>query len=425
MSTRKRIKTQYPGVYYVESTAINSNKLDKIYYIIYRRNGKLIEEKAGRQSQDIMTPYKAATIRDNKIKDAKTSKDEHREVITKKSTQDGRWTINRVWETYEAQREKTRSINADRSRYQLYLKKPLGNKEFKNLVPIDIDRLRIKYLKKKSPQTVKHILGIIKRLHYFSIKENFAPGLSFTIKMPEVDNKKTENLSSEQITALLNAINESKHIIPGAMMKAALFTGMRRGEILRLMWDDIDFERSCIFIHDSKSRISQKIPLNEATRQIFTALPRTSKYVFPGRGGRQRSTVTREVNAIKHAAGLPKDFRPLHGLRHTYASVLASSGQVDMYTLQKLLTHKSPQMTQRYAHLRDEAFQKAADLAGTIISQAMEIKGNKEPSIKESLDIDQYDIYKKIVKKNIKRKNLKKEKNAITGMKQLKIPGLG
>ena len=425
MSTRKRIKTQYPGVYYVESTAINSNKLDKIYYIIYRRNGKLIEEKAGRQSQDIMTPYKAATIRDNKIKDAKTSKDEHREVITKKSTQDGRWTINRVWETYEAQREKTRSINADRSRYQLYLKKPLGNKEFKNLVPIDIDRLRIKYLKKKSPQTVKHILGIIKRLHYFSIKENFAPGLSFTIKMPEVDNKKTENLSSEQITALLNAINESKHIIPGAMMKAALFTGMRRGEILRLMWDDIDFERSCIFIRDSKSRISQKIPLNEATRQIFTALPRTSKYVFPGRGGRQRSTVTREVNAIKHAAGLPKDFRPLHGLRHTYASVLASSGQVDMYTLQKLLTHKSPQMTQRYAHLRDEAFQKAADLAGTIISQAMEIKGNKEPSIKESLDIDQYDISKKIVKKNIKRKNLKKEKNAITGMKQLKIPGLG
>ena len=41
------------------------------------------------------------------------------------------------------------------------------------------------------------------------------------------------------------------------------------------------------------------------------------------------------------------------GLRHVYASMLASSGQVDMYTLQKLLTHKSPAMTQRYAHLRD------------------------------------------------------------------------
>jgi hypothetical protein len=42
-----------------------------------------------------------------------------------------------------------------------------------------------------------------------------------------------------------------------------------------------------------------------------------------------------------------------------------------MYTLQKLLTHKSPQMTQRYAHLRDEALKKASDLAGSIIEQAM------------------------------------------------------
>jgi integrase len=50
--------------------------------------------------------------------------------------------------------------------------------------------------------------------------------------------------------------------------------------------------------------------------------------------------------------------------------MLASSGEVDMYTLQKLLTHKSPLMTQRYAHLRDEALKKASSLAGEIIGQA-------------------------------------------------------
>jgi integrase len=50
--------------------------------------------------------------------------------------------------------------------------------------------------------------------------------------------------------------------------------------------------------------------------------------------------------------------------------MLASSGEVDMYTLQKLLTHKSPQMTQRYAHLRDDTLKKAADLAGKLISEA-------------------------------------------------------
>ncbi len=41
-----------------------------------------------------------------------------------------------------------------------------------------------------------------------------------------------------------------------------------------------------------------------------------------------------------------------------------------MYTLQKLLTHKSPFMTQRYAHLRDEVLKRASDLAGNIIEQA-------------------------------------------------------
>ena len=68
--------------------------------------------------------------------------------------------------------------------------------------------------------------------------------------------------------------------------------------------------------------------------------------------------------------------RPLHGLRHVFASTLASSGKVDMYTLQKLLTHKSPIMTQRYAHLRDDALKRASELAGRLIQGAPNNKNN-------------------------------------------------
>ena len=75
---------------------------------------------------------------------------------------------------------------------------------------------------------------------------------------------------------------------------------------------------------------------------------------------------------IKRKAGLPDDFRPLHGLRHAFASGLASSGQVDLYTLQKLLTHKPPEMTQRYAHLRNETLKKALNLAGQIVADELE-----------------------------------------------------
>jgi integrase len=68
----------------------------------------------------------------------------------------------------------------------------------------------------------------------------------------------------------------------------------------------------------------------------------------------------------------------LHGLRHVYASMLASSGEVDLYTLQRLLTHKSPLMTQRYAHLRDAALKRAANVASDIIGQVMNGKEGGE-----------------------------------------------
>lgn len=64
----------------------------------------------------------------------------------------------------------------------------------------------------------------------------------------------------------------------------------------------------------------------------------------------------------------------LHGLLHTYASMLASSGKVDMYVLQKLLTHKSPKTTQRNAHFRDATLKDAADLAGELIQNAVREK---------------------------------------------------
>lgn len=80
--------------------------------------------------------------------------------------------------------------------------------------------------------------------------------------------------------------------------------------------------------------------------------------------------INRFMRRLKVKAGLPEDFRPLHSLRHTFASYLASSGQVSMYELQKLLTHESPQMTQRYAHLHDEALQRASGAIEVMFDKA-------------------------------------------------------
>ena len=104
--------------------------------------------------------------------------------------------------------------------------------------------------------------------------------------------------------------------------------------------------------------------MNETARSILTNHPRSSAsvLVFPNKHGKQRVCVRKAVARIKKRAGISEDFRGLHGLRHVFASRLASSGQVDLYRIQKLLTHKSPQMTQRYAHLRDDALRKASEV---------------------------------------------------------------
>ena len=232
--------------------------------------------------------------------------------------------------------------------------------------------MRIQLLKTKAPATVKNVLELLRRIANFAEKKKLCKGLGFTIEMPRVNSIRTEDLTPKQLKNLLEAIQKDAHPHAGPLMLMALYCGMRRGELFKLKWKDIDFERGFINLVDPKGGPNQIIPMNDMAKEVLQSLPITkSSYVFPGRGGKQRTDIKIPVNRIKKKAGLPKDFRPLHGLRHTYASMLASSGEVDMYTLQKLLTHKSPLMTQRYAHLRDEALRRASNLAGEIVEQAI------------------------------------------------------
>ncbi len=371
MPARKRYKTKYPGVFYINGTSLNG-KSERIYYIRYRRNGKLVEEKSGRQFQDDMTAARAAQVRTKRIEGSQLSNKEARKAErAKREAEANRWTIGRLAGEYFKGRSEGKSRNVDKNRYENYLKPDFGNKEPQDILPLDVDRIRINLLKKLSPQTVKHILNLLTWIINFGTKKNLCSPLPFHIQKPTVNNKVTEDLTDQQLRRLLEAIEADSNIQIKNLMKMALFTGMRAGELFNLKWEDIDFDRFFIRINDPKSGIDQHIPLNKDARQVLESHPREdSAYVFPGQGGNKRTTARVGVNRIKARARLPKNFRPLHGLRHVYASTLASSGKVGMYTLQRLLTHKDPRMTQRYAHLRDEALKDASNLAGVLIANA-------------------------------------------------------
>jgi integrase len=388
---QERFACGYRGVYYINGISPIDRKPEKIYYIEYRRNGKRFEEKAGRQFIDDMTPARANNLRSAKILGHEPSNQEKRERIkAEKTAEAGKWTMDRLWEEYKAHKSVNKGFKTDDGRYGLYLKEPFGAKEPHEIAMLDVDRVRINLMKTKSAQTVKHVLNLLQRIVNFGVTRRLCEPLSFRIQKPRVNNIRTEFLTSEQLKALLKAIDADENIQAGNMMKMALFTGMRRGELFKLRWEDVDFERGFIYIRDPKGGQDQVIPLNDAARKLLETHPKKSveidsrktesEYVFPGRSGKERTDIAHQVRRIKEAAGLPKDFRPLHGLRHTYASMLVSNGQ-DLYTVQHLLTHKDPRMTQRYSHLRDETLRRASNQVEGVIAEALKPKEEKKGKV--------------------------------------------
>ncbi|MEA1923917.1 MAG: site-specific integrase, partial [Pseudomonadota bacterium] len=226
-----------------------------------------------------------------------------------------------------------------------------------------------------------HCLVLIERIVNHGLEQHppRCKPLMFKIKKPKFDNRVTEFLEPEQLQALLTAIDADLERDPftGRAMLLALSTGMRRGALLRLKWADISFTRDNIHLRDAKSDKEGKafdIPLNEGAKRVFKSIPKTgSPYVFPGDKGGQRSDFNRGTRRIREAAGLPKGFRPLHGLRHHYASALVSikDGSVDIYTLQKLMTHSDTKTTERYATIADERLKTASANASSLIEKTV------------------------------------------------------
>ena len=383
MARQKRIYSEeYKGVFFVDSISPATGKPDKIVYIRYKKDGKLYEEKLGRTSEKAPKPndkkywndYLASLVRADRIRGKEMTNAERRAAEqAAKMAETGRWTIANLWSEYKSAKP-IKGIKTDEGRFNKFLAPSFGNREPQEIDQLSVIRLRSKMLKDKAPQTVKNTLELLRRIVNFGVNAGLCRPLPFKIEFPRCNNVVTEDLNPEQLQALMAAIEKSKHPVAGPMMLCALFTGMRRGEMFRLKWSDLDFVRSFITIRDPKGGTDQTIPMNPRARELLETMPRLCDWVFPGKQDedgkyQQRTDIKKAVRTIKRAAGIPDEFRALHGLRHVYASMLASSGQVDMYTLQKLMTHKSADMTARYAHLRDEALAKAGQVVDDIFTE--------------------------------------------------------
>ncbi|MEJ2090860.1 MAG: site-specific integrase [Syntrophobacterales bacterium] len=214
----------------------------------------------------------------------------------------------------------------------------------------------------------KHQLVILRRLYNLARKWGLYAGKSplESVSLPRLDNQKTEFLKEEEIIRLLNTLEKWPSRESAAFVKFALFSGLRRGEMLKLAWDDVDFDRGLIALRDPKGGKNTTIPVSPQALEVLRSLEPRSSFVFPGKNGGQRADFKGPWQRIRKEAGLPENFR-FHGLRHHFASALVSAG-IDLPVIQQLLSHKDFRTTERYAHLSPGALKEAAIRSGELLT---------------------------------------------------------
>ena len=262
-------------------------------------------------------------------------------------------------------------VNMGESRLRIWLK-PLVDCPLESIGTSDLEKKVVKPMLEagRSPATVELVLRLFSVIWHRAKKLELVTGDCpvIQVKRPKIDNRRVRFLSPAEAARLLAALKE-RSLDAHDQALLSLFTGLRSGECSALTWADIDFENGLIFVKDSKNKENRHAFMTAEVRAMLTrrreSRPDDAALVFYGRRGgylsRGKSLPFREtVQALGLNEGIsdPRQRVVFHTLRHTFASWLVMKGK-PIYTVSRIMGHRHPPMTERYAHLAPEA-QKAA-----------------------------------------------------------------
>ena len=209
------------------------------------------------------------------------------------------------------------------------------------------------------PATVNREIMCLSAIFREAIKRGYADRNPVRgVKQMAEDNIIVRYLSLDEETALLDACTPNLKPI----VLCALHSGMRRGEILKLKWEDVDLDQLLIRVKLTKSKKTRYIPINTKLHEVLKAVPKLDDcpYVFanPETHDRWCDQNTAWNYTLKRSG--VKNFR-FHDLRHTFASRLVQAGE-SIKSVQELLGHASLQVTLRYAHLSASDLRRAVEV---------------------------------------------------------------
>ncbi|HKS08059.1 MAG TPA: site-specific integrase [Pyrinomonadaceae bacterium] len=220
----------------------------------------------------------------------------------------------------------------------------------------------------RCPASVNMELAILSRIFTLAVELGQAASNPCSkVRKLRVDNQRNRYLSVDEEARLMAQLKgRRRHLYP--LVALALGTGMRRGELLKLSWQHVDFLRGVINVLNTKTARNRIIPMSQKVREVLLAHQKAHKgdLVFASRriakrqAGKGLVDVKKAFVAACQDAGIA-DFH-FHDLRHTFATRLGDAG-CNATTIARLLGHSNIQMSMRYTHASDDSLRSAVELA--------------------------------------------------------------
>lgn len=265
-----------------------------------------------------------------------------------------------------------RKVSGLRSKYDIEfrlktVKEYFGKHKIRDLSHKDIEKFKLhrlrtptKFDKQRSIATVNRDLGVLRRVLNVAVANGWIVKNPFMMGKGLIcvgDEKPRERILTLEEEARLLAACEGPRAHLRPILICALDTGMRRGELFSLVWEDVDFENRLITIRafNTKMMRERRIGMTERLTSelgiLYAKNPDPKALLFG------ISSTKRAWDKVRQQAGL-SDLR-LHDLRHTYATRLVSK-HLPLAEVSRVLGHTQPTMTYRYTNLTVETAKRAA-----------------------------------------------------------------
>lgn len=311
----------------------------------------------------------------------------------------------------------TKSIELSPTTYDFYKKAietlivpAFGNMKFREITPKHVQDFVNKLAKMPkrtrgrisengeciSAATVKRYMTVLQSIFKLAIKQGIItenPASREHLALPKEKTSKIDVLSKQEAASLLEALQEESLSLK-VLVYLAIFSGMRRGELVALKFSDIDFDNRKINVERAAYKVSgseqstkppkdyqaRAVSINKACCELLKQLQKEKAaekqrlgnlwidgdWVFTKWNGEMmnKDTPTRQFNNFLKRHNL-KHIK-LHALRHTHATLLLYAG-VDIKEVQTRLGHGDIETTNKYLHMLEEADVEAVDLLDNML----------------------------------------------------------